>query len=109
MKAFVNQHDKFYILSSDEELQLCICVPTHCDVEGHSGVTATLLATKNSIGRPKMETDVQVFVGSCPVCVLSATAAPAPCQLGLQRHAENVKELITFDFLFNREARDGPK
>lgn len=68
---------------------------------------ATLSTIKAVFEWDTMDADVNAFVQSCLVCVLSANGTRVPRPLRHQRHAERVSELIHFDFLSVGESQMG--
>ncbi len=104
---WMTKNGKIYIPKKDDELQLRICLASHCGLGGHRGLTATSNIVKEKLQWPTMDADIKAFVQSCLVCTLSSSGSKVSRPLGQQIHAQRVSELLRFDFLYVGESRTG--
>jgi transposase InsO family protein len=89
------------------ELQLSLCVETHCHSAGHRAYEATLGAIKTYVAWTTMAKDVKVFLQNCLHCDATIPADKVPRPLGTQLHATKPNEILHFDFMYIGLSRDG--
>ncbi len=95
---------RIYIPKKDQDLQLRIAISAHCGLGGHRGYTTTCYVIKERVNWEGMEEDVKAFVKGCMVCLLSSSSDKVRRPLGSQIHAEKVRELLHFDYLYVGES-----
>jgi Integrase zinc binding domain len=89
------------------ELQLRLCVESHCRSAGHRAYEATLGAIKEYVAWTTMAKDVKVFVQNCLHCVATIPRDKKPRPLCTQLNATKPNEIMHFDFLYIGLSRDG--
>jgi RNase H-like domain found in reverse transcriptase/Integrase zinc binding domain len=92
-------NNALWILECAVELQIRLCVETHCRSAGHRAYEATLGAINEYVAWTTMARDVKVFVQNCLHCVATIPEDQVPRLLGTQLHATKPKEILHFDFL----------
>lgn len=96
----MNDQGKLYIASDDEALLLRICVSAHCVLGAHRGNTTISEIIKQKLHWLTIDADVKAFFQSFLVFLLSASGDKVLGPLGHQIHAEKVRELLHFDYLY---------
>jgi Integrase zinc binding domain len=89
------------------ELQLRLCVETHCRSAGHRAYEATLGVIKEYVAWTTMAKDVKVFAQNCLHCVATISGDKVTRPLGTQLHATKPNEILHFGFLYIGLSRDG--
>lgn len=71
-----NTYDvKLYIKDDDEELKLRTCIPEIFGLGGRRGIGPTTKVIKEKVIWTTLDSDVESFVQSCFVCLLSETGS----------------------------------
>jgi hypothetical protein len=89
------------------ELQLRLCVESHCLSAGHRAHEETLGAIKEYVAWTTIAKDVKVFVQNCLHCVDTIPNGKVNRPLGTQLHATKLNEILHFDFLYIGLSRYG--
>jgi Integrase zinc binding domain len=100
-------NNALWIPEPEVELQLRLCVETHCSSAGQRAYEATLGSIKEYGAWKTMAKDVKVFVQNCLHCVATIPGDKVPRPLGTQLHATKPNEILHFDFLYIGLSRDG--
>jgi Integrase zinc binding domain len=88
------------------ELQLRLCVESHCRSAGHRAYEATLGSIKEYVAWTIMAKDVMVFAANCLHCVATIPGDKVPRPLGTQLHEIKPNEILHLDFLYIGFSRD---
>jgi hypothetical protein len=88
------------------ELQVCLCVETHCRSAGHRAYKATLGAIKECMVWTAMAKNFKVFVQEYVHCVATVPGDKVPRPLDTQLRATKPNEILLFDFFYTGLSRD---